>query len=607
MLQKLGSIYSDRLHDHAKAMSAWQRVLAIQPGHAKALRVLRDSHVAIGDYDGLTALYAQNGDWEGLVEVLSGAADKAGDAQLKVDLSFRCATVFVEKLNAPDRAFRSYERVLSVRPDDARAASALVPLYEKDEKWGRLPALYEILLGHAAAVEDQLALIDKLVAGHGARAPGPGVVFRVGAPGVRARAGAGWGSRGVREGGARGGAVGRVRRDGERTARGARGLRALAGRGTERPGKKKKKRDRESDSGGRREEVRVLRAKLAEVYAREMGRVDEAVQTYRSLVEEDDGDELAIQTLDRILREANRRDDLRWLFELRVERSNTAAKLDLMSEWAMLEEEAFGSPERAVEIYRRMLQAVPHHGAALRALARLLRAQGDAAGAAEVIALDRDQREGAERAAREIELAKLYVDPLKRYAEALAACERALELLPNDAVSSRSSSSSSPCRRRALVRRRSSNAATRSSATRGDRPKCSRSSSRRPPRATIAWRSTAGSPKSTSAASTTRILRSTSSRVPRASSPPSCRSGIASPRSPRRRGTPKLSSTPSLRWSLTMGRPGFPSTSSSISPSAQRRSSTRSSATRIARARTWSACSRGSPATSERFNASSRS
>ncbi|MGO9837833.1 MAG: tetratricopeptide repeat protein [Polyangiaceae bacterium] len=432
VLQKLGSIYSDRLHDHAKAMSAWQRVLAIQPGHAKALRVLRDSHVAIGDYDGLTALYAQNGDWEGLVEVLSGAADKAGDAQLKVDLSFRCATVFVEKLNAPDRAFRSYERVLSVRPDDARAASALVPLYEKEEKWGRLPALYEILLGHAAAVEDQLALIDKLVEVTGHELQDRASSFA-------------WARRAYELAPERDGALAEF----EKATRAAGQWAGFAetvnarlavleasapspGEGPRGSGKKKKKRDRESDSGGRREEVRVLRARLAEVYAREMGRVDEAVQTYRSLVEEDDGDELAIQTLDRILREANRRDDLRWLFELRMERSNTAAKLDLMSEWAMLEEDAFGSPERAVEIYRRMLQAVPHHGAALRALARLLRAQGDAAGAAEVIALDRDEREGAERAAREIELAKLYVDPLKRYAEALAACERALELLPND-------------------------------------------------------------------------------------------------------------------------------------------------------------------------------
>ena len=99
----------------------------------------------------------------------------------------------------------------------------------------------------------------------------------------------------------------------------------------------------------------------------------------------------------------------------------------------MLEEEAFAAPDRAVVLYRRMLQVVPHHGPALRALARLLRAQGDANGAVEVIALDRDQREGAERAGREIELARLYADPLRKYVDALGACIRALELSPNDA------------------------------------------------------------------------------------------------------------------------------------------------------------------------------
>src|SRR5579864_2227283 len=104
--------------------------------------------------------------------------------------------------------------------------------------------------------------------------------------------------------------------------------------------------------------MRALRAKLAEVYAREMGRVEEAVSTYRGLVEEDEGDELAVQTLDRILRESDRRDDLRWLFNLRVERANTAHKLEILSDWAMLEEEAFGAPERAVVLYRRMLDVV---------------------------------------------------------------------------------------------------------------------------------------------------------------------------------------------------------------------------------------------------------
>jgi tetratricopeptide (TPR) repeat protein len=427
VLQKLGGIYSDRLHDHAKATNAWQRVLAIQPGHAKALRVLRDSHLAVGDYDGLTALYAQNGDWEGLVEVLSGAADKAADPDLKVDLSFRCAAIYNENLRAPERAFRSYERILSVRPEDARAALALVPLYEKDEKWGRLPALYEILLGHAEDVDAKLALVEKLVGVTGHQLQDRNAAFA-------------WARKAFELAPAREGGLAVF----EQAARGATQWQgfvdALTARlstiegsveGT-RTGKKKKKKDRDGGDNGRREEGRLLRAKLAEVFAREMGRVDEAVASYRSLVEEDENDEIAVHTLDRILRESDRRDDLRWLFDLRVERANTAHKLELLTDWAILEEEAFGIPERAVTLYRRMLEIVPQHGAALRALARLLRAQGDAQGAVEVIALDRDQREGAERAGREIELARLLVDPLRKYGEALSAAERALELSPND-------------------------------------------------------------------------------------------------------------------------------------------------------------------------------
>jgi tetratricopeptide (TPR) repeat protein len=447
VLQKLGSIYSDRIHDHAKATTAWRRVLEIQPGHAKALRVLRDSLIAQGDYDGLAALYAQNNDWEGLVDVLSGAADKAADPQLKVDLSFRCATILVEKLNAPDRAFRSYERVLSVRASDARAAAALVPLYESDEKWGRLPALYEILFHDAQSLEDKLGWLEKLVrvCGHELQDRGSAFAWarkayelspeRVGAmatfEGV-ARAGGLWA-------GFADALSARLAVLDAAPPAAPSSASILPEDGT-RAGKKKKKKDRErgkerereSEAGGRRDETRLLRARLAEVYAREMGRVDEAIQTYRTLVEEDDTDELAVGTLDRILRESGRADDLRWLFELRIERANTPVKLELLSEWALLEEDALGSVERAIQIYRRMLEIVPEHTQALAALARLLRAQGDAAGAIEIIARDRDQRKGAERAAREVDMARLYVDPLRRYSDALAACERALALTPND-------------------------------------------------------------------------------------------------------------------------------------------------------------------------------
>src|SRR5262249_25231604 len=116
----------------------------------------------MADYDGLTGLYASTNDWEGLSEVLSLTADRATEPATKIDLSYRVATIYEEKLKAPERAFRSYQRVLSAKPDDPRAAKALVPLYERDEKWTRLPALYEVLLAQASEAAERKALFDKL-------------------------------------------------------------------------------------------------------------------------------------------------------------------------------------------------------------------------------------------------------------------------------------------------------------------------------------------------------------------------------------------------------------------------------------------------------------
>ncbi len=405
VLQKLGAIYSERMQDYKGAMSAWHRVLALSPGHAKALRVLRDSYLAIGDYDGLTNLYAGAGDWEGLVEVLSTAADKATDPDIRVDLSFRAADVYAGQLKAPERGYRAYERVLAALPNDLRAASALIPLYEKDEKWPRLPALYEVLLTHAEPLGEKLALLGKLAQVTGDHLQDRATAFA-------------YARKAYELDPDRSGAIAVF----EMAARAAGAWGAFVDALNIRLKQKKVK----------KEEKRVLRSKLAEVCATELGRVDESVAAYRNLVEEDEADEVAVQTLDRILRAADRKDDLRWLFALRVSRANTAHKLEILSEWAVLEEEAFAAPDRATTIYRSMLSLVPTHGPALRALARLLKAVGDAAGAADVLEKDRDQREGPERGAREIELAKLYIEPLKRYGEALAAATRALDLLPGE-------------------------------------------------------------------------------------------------------------------------------------------------------------------------------
>ncbi len=156
----------------------------------------------------------------------------------------------------------------------------------------------------------------------------------------------------------------------------------------------------------REQERRALELKLARVYADELSRIDDAVLIYKRLLERDPGDSEVTAVLENILRTGDRRDDLRWFFELRIDSAGEAGeKRRLLSEFAGLEEEAFEAPERAAHLYRRMLELDSGDRTALTTLPRLLLSQGDAAGAAQVIAQHRDQLSGESRAEIEAELA----------------------------------------------------------------------------------------------------------------------------------------------------------------------------------------------------------
>ncbi|HEY3493962.1 MAG TPA: tetratricopeptide repeat protein, partial [Polyangiaceae bacterium] len=347
VLQKLGTVYAEHLNDAQAAARAWRRVLEIQPGHQRALRVLRDASLAAGDYDAITELYAAQSDWEGLAEVLSGAADRTKDPAVKIDLSYRAAAVFEDKLQQPERAFRSYERVLTVEPNDARAARALIPLYEADEKWGRLPALYELLVSQAKDVEEKLAHLARLVDVSGKQL-------------ADKRAAATYARRAYELAPDSPVALDILEESSRAAGTWESFVEAIEGRlktldaSTPPPApeaqptgkKKKKKRGGEEASAETRaapatDVRRVLELKLARVYAEELARPDDAITVYRSLLERDPTDTEAATSLDRILRHLDRRDELRALLDLRATHApGDPERLALLTEWAVLEEEA---------------------------------------------------------------------------------------------------------------------------------------------------------------------------------------------------------------------------------------------------------------------------
>jgi len=138
------------------------------------------------------------------------------------------------------------------------------------------------------------------------------------------------------------------------------------------------------------------------------------------MLERDPADAEVAAAIEAILRREDRRDDLRWLLELRVEHAaDDEARVRILSDWATLEEDVFEAPERAIAIYRRILQVQDSDSAALSALPRLLLAQGDGASAVEIIEQHREKLSGDERAEREVELAEHYQNLLGRPEDAL--------------------------------------------------------------------------------------------------------------------------------------------------------------------------------------------
>lgn len=452
VLQKLGPVYAEHVGDQEKSIGAWRRVLEIEPRQPRAMRVLRDTFLRGEDYDGLENLYVSQGDFDGLAEVLGNTADRAAEPATKIDLSYRAARVYEEHLGQPDRAFRAYERILANAPTDTRAASKLLPLYAADEKWARVPALYEILLAGASDPAEKVGILEKLVEVTGQRlsdrrsaALHARRAYELAPADPRssdlleqsARAAGHWDEM-VSALEARLAELGSATPASSSPSIAPEAPHAEEESGGKKKGKGKKKKAAPAVPAAEaapaavdphEDERRRLCIRLAAVYGDELGRVDDAVAKLKDVVAARPLDEEASRQLELLLRRTDRRDELRWLFDLRATHApGPSERAEVFKQWARLEEQIFGEPSLAREIFARSLELVPEDTEALESSVRLARIQSDWAAAARSLEKQRELSSGAERAKKELELAELYTDHLARPRDAFDALSGALGL-----------------------------------------------------------------------------------------------------------------------------------------------------------------------------------
>lgn len=347
LLQRLGVTCGEHLKDPARASAAWKRVLELDPKNGKATRTLRESFVEGRDWEGLEGLYAETEDWDGLVDVLGNAAERTDDDQLKVELSFRAAAVYEDRIGNPERAFRTYERVLSVEPKNRRAAEKLIPIYETQEKWPRLLALHEVLLDTIEEddVEARLGALESLRSLAATKTRDEHAAFRFASDAYRL-------------------APDRddVRKSVEAAAESAGSHARLA----------ELYEARIAAEDIPEAEKKALRRRLASLSGTELGKRDEAILQLERILESDPKDGEAIEALDDLYRQESRTDDLRRLFLHRLEHAeDDGTRFAVLSELAPLEEDVLGDADAAVERYRAILAIEPLDESALRSLDRL--------------------------------------------------------------------------------------------------------------------------------------------------------------------------------------------------------------------------------------------
>lgn len=345
LLTKLGTVWKDRAKDPAMAAEAWSRLLQVEPGNSKAMRSLKDAYQAANDWDALEKLYRDAEDFEGLVEVLGIAADRAKEPEIKVMLSFKCAELYEDPIGQPDRAVRHFERVLSVDPENQRAATALVPIYQRAEKWSRLVGVLETVLGGTDDPEERILRIDELREICAERLNNKSLAFK-------------WAARAYEEMPT----DTSVRESLEAAAEAAGAFEELV----------ELYRTKTPDFEG--QALVDLESRIAQISLEQLGAVDEAIAGYRAVLNERPGDESALNALDNIFRTTGRWDDLIKVYDQRLEIvDDNETRRGLMMEMAQLFEEGMDRPTQAAAHYRSVLEMFPEDMESLVALERIFR------------------------------------------------------------------------------------------------------------------------------------------------------------------------------------------------------------------------------------------
>jgi tetratricopeptide (TPR) repeat protein len=147
---RLASI-DERLGDIDDAAKGYQQVLSVDPSDPEALAALE-------------SLFTRTERWTDLIGVVERRIEQTSDAHAREALYVQVASIYDERLGQPNDAVSSYKKVLELDPTSPRALGSLDALFTRQKMWGELADNLESQLSLTTDEGAQLALMLRLAA-----------------------------------------------------------------------------------------------------------------------------------------------------------------------------------------------------------------------------------------------------------------------------------------------------------------------------------------------------------------------------------------------------------------------------------------------------------
>ncbi len=406
LLEKTGAILTDKMGATGElAMRTWRTVLEMRPGHPKAMKILKELYSTNRDWEALEGLFAERENWVGYIETLQDCAAGTSESSEKIQLYFKIAGVFTDRLQKPERAVKSYESILEVEPGNAQAASLLLPIYEDAARWPEVARMTEVLLGACQDADKRRGHLQKLVSVYEEKLAQPEPAFS-------------WCAQAYEMDPLDEAVMSKLEKLAERSRKWE-ALAALYSGAMDRL------------SGD--EKLRLM-SRLANLYVNQLVQLEQGEAIWRAVLAQEPESGEALMGLASIYELRQNWPDL---LEILNRQISSAPRLDdrlaAMMKMAQLLEVHLEKTSEAIEMYKKIVSQASDYRPALAALDRLYDANRMHENLAHVLRQQEALAEGQDRIAFRLRLGRLYLGPLADANEALACFESILDEMPEHA------------------------------------------------------------------------------------------------------------------------------------------------------------------------------